>query len=76
MDDVHVSVTDDQGNPIQPLGWQGAGPDFEVYGPESAEGDGKWYWQAYDEDMFVGEGRHKTRFMAAWAMRQFKKNYV
>jgi hypothetical protein len=74
MDGFHV--TDDQGNPVQPIGWQGAGPDFEVYSPQDRGGNGRWVWEAYDEDIFVGTGTHRSKFMAYWAMARFKKKYV
>lgn len=69
MSNMQQQNADGSWSAIQPLGWQGSGPDFEVYGT------GPWEWVAYDEDVCVGTGKARTRIGAALSMRRFKRRY-
>jgi hypothetical protein len=57
------------GTPATPLGWQGAGPDFEV------SGHGPFEWEAYDEDMLIGKGRARTQLGLMLALWRFKRRF-
>lgn len=61
--------TDRDGNPIQPLGWQGSGPDFEL------SGHGPFEWTAYDEDVLIGAGHARTTLGAYLAMWLFRRKW-
>ena len=49
------------------IGWQGSGPDFELYG------SGPYEWTAYDEDVLIGTGKARTRLGAQIAMWRFQR---
>lgn len=67
MGDVEQQNPDGSWSPATPLGWQGSGIDFEVYGT------GPFQWVAYDEDICVGSGDARTRIGLAVAIRRARK---
>lgn len=62
------------GQPMQPLGFIGAGPDFEVYRwGENQQGMKGWHWQAYSRDRLLESGDACTRLgltLALWRARR------
>lgn len=71
MADRMVPVPDDAGQPIQPLGWQGSGIDFEVYRKPYG-----WEFDAYDEDVLVGNGKARTRRGLNRAMKRVRQEHA
>lgn len=69
MSDEYEGPTDREGNPLQPIGWQGSGPDFEVSGP------GPFEWEAYDEELLIGRGRARTKLGLLIAMARFQRHW-
>jgi hypothetical protein len=65
---AHRQGPDGSWQPAQPLGWQGSGPDFEVYSKRRP-----MEWVAYDEDVCVATGTARTKaglYFAIWRARR------
>lgn len=56
--------------PAQPLGYQGAGLDFEV------TGNRPWHWTAYQRHRVVAAGKARTRLGLIIALRLAKRRHA
>lgn len=67
--------------PVQPLGWQGSGLDFEVTSKRWDSAQRRMVpvrpivWHAYDEDVLVAKGTARTPLGLAFAIRRAKRRY-
>lgn len=59
------------GHPLMvEIGWQGSGPDYEVYRRTRF-----FEWFAYDEELLIGRGTAWTSLGLAVAIRRHKRNW-
>lgn len=64
-----VENTNREGQPMEPLGYVGDEPDFEVYDRRHiAAGLKGWHWQAYHRDRLLDSGDARTRIGLAFAL--------